>query len=454
MPAKTILFLLAFIFACVGALFVPLIGVLGYMAHYHGLEREWWAAPLKSYGIRYAFVLAAVTAVGIVLCHGRLRYGKPLLLGTERLLLLFLAIAAVSVAYGGMPSAERYVVMDHPVLKLAKILLFVLMLTHVAVTKRDLNAVLWLLVIGALWLGVQAYWTPRVQFVRGRLETVGGPDFHEANVLPAYLVPLLAVVAVQFARSRWLGRAVCVVAGVFATNALVLTRSRGGVVGLAAASLAAAMMAPRQHRAKVIVGLVVVAVGLIYLADPQFVSRVMTIQPESGERDPSAQNRLYLWQASVDMLLANPFGVGAGRFHDRIGAYASALAGKDAHNTFVRCYGELGVHGFAVFVGIIASAFLALKRVRERAARLPEPDRREITYMALGLGTGIVAMLACGLTVTLLYVEYFWWLLALPVCLERVVANLEADHGLLKEVEDARPASRQVRAREPAAARA
>lgn len=166
MPAKTILFLLAFIFACVGALFVPLIGVLGYMAHYHGLEREWWAAPLKSYGIRYAFVLAAVTAVGIVLCHGRLRYGKPLLLGTERLLLLFLAIAAVSVAYGGMPSAERYVVMDHPVLKLAKILLFVLMLTHVAVTKRDLNAVLWLLVIGALWLGVQAYWTPRVQFAR------------------------------------------------------------------------------------------------------------------------------------------------------------------------------------------------------------------------------------------------------------------------------------------------
>jgi len=38
-----------------------------------------------------------------------------------------------------------------------------------------------------------------------------------------------------------------------------------------------------------------------------------------------------------------------------------------------------------------------------------------------------VAAFGYGMTGTLLYTEYAWWLLALPICLERALANTKAD---------------------------
>ena len=41
----------------------------------------------------------------------------------------------------------------------------------------------------------------------------------------------------------------------------------------------------------------------------------------------------------------------------------------------------------------------------------------------------LVAILACGVTITLIYLESLWWLLAMPVCLTRVVENLKVGAG-------------------------
>jgi len=301
------------------------------------------------------------------------------------------------------------------------------MLTHVITTRKRLDWLLWFLAIGTLILGWQAYNTPYGQFVRGRLEQVGGPDFVESNVLAAYLACMLPMIGVLFIQSRWPGKLLSLAAGVLATNAIVLTRSRTALLGLGAASVAAIALAPSRHRPKIGILLCIALLGGLYLSDPQFIERAGSVVEPEEERDTSAQGRIEIWKASLDLLKANPLGVGVGNFHQSIGRYNPAYEGRDSHNTFVRCYSELGVQGIAAFLAVIVSALLVLRRAARQARDLPTEQREWITYICYGVALSITAILACGITITLLYVEALWWILGLPVCLERVVANLKEE---------------------------
>ena len=423
---KTLLFGGLLLLCTVGALLDPVLGILGYMGHYCvGPDRQWWAVPINRLGIRYSYTLALVTAVGIVLNWRRLRFGR-FLLGQEKLMLLFLGVVWLALLIGEQ-TVGRYTVTDHPSVKLAKVTIFALMLSHVVTDLKRLDWVLWVLVVGTLILGLQAYDTPRGAFMKGRLETIGGPDFSEANVLPAFLSAMLPLVGIQFLRSGWVGRAICLLSGAFAANAIVLTRSRGALVGLAVGAVVAAVLARRRYRTKILVCLVIAALGGLYLTDAGFRSRARTISRPEDQRDASAQSRLEIWKGGLRMVLANPLGVGPGNFHQSIGRYAPRHSGRDAHNTFVRCAGDLGVPGIAVLVALIVSAFRTLKIARVQAETLPQSLRDRVYLINYGLAVGLVSFLGCGLTITLVYNEALWWLLVLPVCSQRAVANLQAD---------------------------
>ncbi len=437
MPLKTILFLVLFVTCAVGALWMPLLGVLGYIGHYCiGPERQWWAAPIRQWGLRYSYLLALLTGVGILLNFRRLRFGRPILRRQEWLLLLFLGIVWLSSFIG--KETESYTTVDHPTVKMTKVIVFALMMTHVVTTISAFNALTWVLIGGALVLGLQAYSVPLSQFTQGRLETVGGPDFREANFLAAYLAAVLPLVGVQFLRSGWAGRIVCLLSGAFATNAIILTRSRGAMVGIGTGVLAAVILAPRRHRRIIIIGLLVAVVGAWCLMDPGFISRATTITRSEEERDLSAQSRLVIWRASWKLLKAHPFGVGAGNFFQSIGAYlpksptasetrTSRLVQADAHSTFVRCYSELGIQGIALFLALIVNCILSMRRVIKNTGRLPTGEGAQLMYVAYGLTVSLATVLASAITMTLIYNEFLWWFLALPVCVERAFANLKAD---------------------------
>lgn len=426
MPLRTILFLALFAVCVVGSLYTPLLGVLGYVAHYCiGPDRQWWEAPISHWGLRYSYMLAVATAIGMALHWRRLRFGKSILTRHEWLILLFLGVVWFSTLIS--PESERYTIVDHPSIKMTKVVVFVLMMSHVVTTEKRFDALLWTLIIGSLILGLQAYATPYSQFVRGRLEAVGGADFSEANFLAAFLCTMLPLIGVQFLRSGWLRRLPCLVSGVFTTNAVILARSRGALVGIAGGALTAVLFAPRKYRAKILVGMAIAFAGGIYLTDPAFRRRASTITTETEDMDLSARSRVELWKASGKMLEDNPLGVGPGNFFQTIGRYNPLYEGRDAHNTYVRCYTELGIPGIALFMALIANAALTLRRIRRTAETLPSPHREAITYLCFGISAGLGTLLTVAVPITLIYNEFLWWWLVFPVCLERVVANLQAD---------------------------
>lgn len=450
MAIRTILLLVGFFGCAALALFNPLVGLLAYVVEYcAGPTRQWWAAPIAGWGLRYSMTLAVATGIGIILNRRKLRYGKVLVTRQEWLLLLFLAVMWFAFFVGESTefSGAGDLVVDPPTVKMTKVIIFVFMLTHVVTSERGVNALFWVFVSSALILGLQAYGTPRDDYVAGRLEGLGGPDFSDSNFAPAFLAAMLAFIGVQFLRSGWLGKAFCTVAGVFTFNAVILCRSRGALVAIGAGALSALVMAPRKFRLVIIIGLIVGAIGGYRLTDKDFIDRASTISAAEEERDRSAQSRLDIWSASLSMLRDHPLGVGPNNFFQAIGRYDARLAGRDAHNTVVRCYGELGLPGVAVLGALIVNAIWTLRNAAKRATRLPQAERDRIFFAQYGLAVSLVTFLVGGFTVTLLYTESFWWLLALPVCLERAVANLEAEALLLPVAMGAQSPSRPSKQR-------
>ncbi|MBE3040845.1 MAG: O-antigen ligase family protein [Chloroflexi bacterium] len=427
MAITTLAFLVLFAAACGGAMLRPMIGIVAYMLVYQvGPENQWWTEPIAHWGIRYSFVLAAFTAAGIVINRRKLRCGRPFLVPHEYLLVAFVCVTWLSVLLGRPPEGE-IVSADWPPLKLTKILIFALMLTHVSATLSDLNWVLWAYVIGGLFLGYQALTAPAWMMTEGRLDAIGGPDFRQANGLAVYLLAALPIIGVQFMRSRWPGRLLCLASGAMAVNAIVMTRSRGAVMGAAGVLVVALVIAPKGLRKAAFAGVILAAIGAYALTDAAFWERASTTTASDEERDGSAQSRIEIWKGSLAMLQDYWYGVGAGNFQAAIGQYCPRHPKRDAHNTYVRCYSELGIQGMAVFTALILSAACMLRRVYRDSLELTEPYRKHVSWLSYALFLSLCGYLLCGLTGTLLYVEALYWLLALPVCLWRSARNLAAD---------------------------
>ncbi len=423
MALKTVLFVGLFLAACLGTFVGPIWPLLGYVAHYCiGPERQWWHGPVASLGVRYSFTLGALTAVAMFLHVGKLRFGRRAFYSHEVLLLLFLGAIWLSVLIGP-PTEGRYVYTDHVSMKMTKVILFTLMLTHVVTDFKNLDRFLWVLVLGAMVLGMQAWDTPYSSFVKGRLDQIGGPDFSNSNYFAGFMATMLWPIGVQFLRSGLWGKFLCFLSGGFTANAVILTRSRGAVVGLVAGGIMAMLMAPKRFRVYIALGLVVGGAGFYYLTDDRFLERTATITADEGDRDASAQGRIEYVKIGLQMWSRRPWGIGAGNFHQTIGSYDHRRAGRDAHNAYIRCLTELGTQGFVVFMALFGSALLMLYQMRHEQLGLPPERQKDVMLVSFGLMCSLAVIMAVSLTHTLLYTEFIWWFLMLPVCLRRIVDN-------------------------------
>jgi O-antigen ligase len=429
MTLRALLFFAGFLVAAIGSLFAPVLGVLGYTAHYAiGAEGQWWFSSLRIFEVRYALTLALVTAVGFLMNSRKQSWGPHFFSGQEKLMLAFLGLVWLTVLAG--PATQGlYTVVDHPSTKLTKILFFVMLMSHIVTTLRNLDLLIWGLIAGGLVLGLEAYETPREAFSSGRLETVGGPDFRDSNALAAYLAALLPLVGIQFLRSGWRGKLVCAACGAFILNGVVLARSRGAVVGLVAGAVVAVLFCPKAHRGKMALGMTLGVASLFYLGDTGFWERAGTITKGPEGRDRSAESRLEIWEGGIKMATENPFGVGAGNFAQNIGKYAPLHPNRDAHSTFVRCLCELGIAGLVVLAALIVNSLVLLFKSVRRSNELIEQGHPESGYLGLGILSALTVFVTSGLMGTFTYVEAFWWYLAIPVCLHRALENAVHDNG-------------------------
>ncbi len=418
MTIRGLVFIGFFGVASVVALSRPFAGVCAYVFHYHSYpENSWWGSSLSTYGVRYSFIISACLAVGTLRNLKRLPYGR-LLTGQEKLYLIFLGWVVLTRLMNGMQSEEDAV--D----KMIKVAVFLLCLTHIVVTPQRWGRFTWLMICCGIYLGWECNTAPQSRFNEGRLEGVGGPDFGDANAMAAHLVALLSFIGVQFLRAGWKGKLVCLMAGGMVANSVVLTRSRGGYLATIVAVLVMAILAPQRHRRQVLSLLLIGALGALVLVDSKFMERMGTIQAGEREKDESAMSRLRFWKAGFQMAIDHPLGVGPGNFYGHIGDYLPEDAGRDTHNTYVRCLAELGWPGLGLLLVLMVNAHRTLARIR--LSTVHSPGSVDCDWSAFGLQIGLASYQTAAIFISAIYIEMFWWMLLLPAALERAAANAVA----------------------------
>lgn len=426
MPLRGLLFLIFYISCAVGALFAPHLGVYGYIVTYCiGPEDEWWSLPFRRWGIRFSYVMAAATALGFVLNASRSKQNAAAWNRWETFFLLFVGSVWLSTILAPHGPVLRYTTVDPPSIKMLKIAFFLFLYTRLITDVKKVNGLMWIFVASAFVLGYTAWEKPWSAFQSGRLEGVGGADFAESNFFGAFMGAMLPLIGAQFLGSRWRGRIFCIVAAAFSANAVILTRSRGALVGLAAGVLVAAGRVPRAHRKKVYAALLLGVLGGVHLMDTGFIERTMTMaRPTQGEQlDASAASRPRLWKAAYHMMRDHWVGVGAGRWFEAIEEYIPEYRGKDAHSTFGRAMGELGFPGLVFFVLALGAAFKNLAEAASIASQMSHKESKQLELTIFGVRVSLIILLVCALFITMTYTEALWILLALPTCLVKAAKN-------------------------------
>lgn len=206
---------------------------------------------------------------------------------------------------------------------------------------------------------------------------------------------------------------------------IVGTYSRGALVGVATISLA--LVAKSRHK---VAGLLIIAlavISLVTLTTHTWQDRMS--QFLEGNLDASAYSRLIAWGGGWNLAKEYPItGGGFDVFTDEQifpsfvpPSLRGALYGKvhhlhSSHSIYFEMLGEQGFVGLGLFLLLIASCFLSLRRLRRRARLYPELEWvNPYTHM---LEVTLLAYMANGATLGRAYFDFFYQVVALVIVIQ------------------------------------
>jgi O-antigen ligase len=342
-------------------------------------------------------------------------------------LVLFIGWAVASLAWAEAPSAALSSVVRYAL----NFALFPIAIIAV----RNRGHVLWL--VGTFLAG--AFVVVSLGVLDGSIQSASSEDRLSAagvnpNQLGTYLVVVVIVAATLTANRRWSPTSRAAVFAITALGgiAVLMTLSRGALMGLAAALILAPLAIGRGKRAIALLFVVIAVVGTVAfyaaLAPAGSVQRVT--HPGRG----GGTGREDLWRVGWRMVEDKPVaGVGAGNFPVSSVHYLlrpgkterdEIIVDKQkvAHNIYLTVLSELGTIGLALFALILGQCLIRAGQ----AARLFR-DRGDLTMelVARGLFLALVSLFVADFFSSALYSKQLWLLLAIAPALVAVANRSE-----------------------------
>jgi putative inorganic carbon (hco3(-)) transporter len=243
--------------------------------------------------------------------------------------------------------------------------------------------------------------------------TIGDP-----NELAAVLVAGLILGGTLFSilrRSPAL-RLTAAVGSVLCAVGLFSTFSRGGLVALGCALVAAMFVGGRWRGRAVAIG-VTAALGAVLFfamfAPKQASERITKVDGGTGRTD--------IWNVGGRMVEAHPIrGVGAGNFQVSAVHYVLKPGSirydyfidhpKVAHNTYLQVLAELGFVGLGLFLTLIVFAFTCIVKA---ARRFAESKDRDMELLTRGVLLALIGILAADFFISGQFSKQLWLLLGM-----------------------------------------
>jgi putative inorganic carbon (hco3(-)) transporter len=296
----------------------------------------------------------------------------------------------------------------YSLLELAKTLLPLLMGMSLIDSRSKLRPLVWVIVLAQGYVAFEMNWTYLRTGANPASIGFGGMDNN------FFAVTLITVISLAFTLAivteRWYERALAGFAGLLILHTILLTFSRGAMVGMLATGAMAFILMPK--RPTNIAVLLVILLLAIRLTGPELAARYNSSFVSEEERDGSAESRVQLWMDCLRVIQQYPV-LGVGPWNWRLIASSYGWSeGKSAHSLWMESAAEVGIPGaialftFFAFAGV---RLWPLARTRWTNAN------RESGGLAAGVALGLVgfAVSAQFVTVTGLEVPYYLTLVGL-----------------------------------------
>lgn len=200
---------------------------------------------------------------------------------------------------------------------------------------------------------------------------------------------------------------------------IIMTKSRGGFLGLIAVSAACIYQYRRIRKVNLvkILAIAVLTVGILYFqTGSEYGERIASIfEPESDYNYSSEGGRLTIWKQGITMMVDNPvLGIGIDAFVAGLGMLfrREDAPWQTAHNSFVQVGAELGFPGLIAFCFIIWSC---MKNLRKAAAAQDVSNNKLnlVTTTAYSLNGSWIGFVVSGSFLSAAYSNLFFILLSL-----------------------------------------
>jgi O-antigen ligase len=335
-----------------------------------------------------------------------------------------------------------------------KVLVVFVLMMNTLTTRKRLEQITWLVLICCGWIAAQsvADYARGINLVEGnRLAGPVGGIFSNPNDLAMNMVTFLPVAVVFATFRRYSTAARLAAAGIAALMlaTIVFTKSRGGMIGLAAMIVTLILLGQKIRRGYGITVIIALLAATPFMP-ASFWARMASItndQLDKTQFTGTRETRRNLMIAGIDTFLERPFtGVGAGQFQNYNPPWRKEQW-NETHNAVIQVAAEMGALGLVAFVFLIARAAIAAAATRRmlswprRRQRAPDPlalamdedDRRWLFANSVGMTAALVGWFVCSMFASVAYNWTFYYVLALIVAgreltRDRLAAGRVAQH--------------------------
>jgi O-antigen ligase len=378
---------------------------------------------------RPALVLTVLATLALIFGGQRQSLSTALSTPESKRYLLFFFIMIL-----GIPFAYHRGLAFDGVLQgyVVNVFFFVLLVSQVTSLQR-LRSLVWVICLSTLVYGVFGGLLQSGGFDGGRFQVLG--DAYDPNDT-AYVLLSLFPLCLYFVRfDEGLTKklvAIAAIGGAIAT--ILLTGSRGGLLGLAAVLLI--LLLTRTGgigKSQKAIFLVMLACAGLFLQDKINIDRYLTLADISSDYNTSAEGgRIDLWTAAVELSLANPItGVGVDCFsfaHWQSRALAGELYLRyhAVHNSFLQIAAEVGLIGLAVYALICLRSIATFLRISRMPTHAKTPESRDMAALGGLMLLGFVGLLVSGFFLSQGYSIFSTLYFALAAAMVRIRAGVAA----------------------------
>lgn len=369
--------------------------------------------------LRLNLLLIFITWVLTILNKNTLSFAETLKLKESKLFMVFFLIMVF-----GIPFAfHRRFAFDFVIFKyMSNIIFFYVLIANIN-TMEKVKKALYTVCLSALFLICMSL--QKGSFIGGRFDS--GTMF-DPNDLAYVLVSFLPMFFIFTKKGESVLKRVIAISGILIfTVSILLTGSRGGVLGLGVVLLCIlfSKIVVEQQIAKIVLGFFMVVASFMYIDKIDFERFKSITELSSDYNVVSDTGRLAIWKRGMRLVLQNPItGVGVQCFPKAIGEQREDegvhARWQVAHNSFVEVLVEVGFIGFLYYFLLNLACYKNFKTLAQ--PQIYEASRESANIPGILL-IGFLGGVTCAFFLTQGYSMIFVLYFALSAILRRIYVS-------------------------------